>query len=246
MLYFLLNSELGTMGLVGYYCLDGVPLIVGLLLVFLYTFIPYLLGSVNTAIIVSGKMYGDDIRNHGSGNAGFTNMMRTYGKAAAIITFAGDLLKTVLSVMIGWCIYGYLTAYIAGFASFIGHLYPVYYNFKGGKGVLSMATMLFMLDWRIFLILLVVFVGVVAISKYISLGSVIGAMMFPILLNRMNGYLGIGHYAIELVALCIGVMIVIKHSANIKRIYEGTENKFKFKKSKSAEECSAGVNGNAK
>ena len=177
------------MGLIGYYFNKSgtsVPLLLSLALVFVYVFIPYLLGSINSAIIVSKKMYKDDVRNHGSGNAGFTNMMRTYGKSAAVITFAGDILKTVVSILVGWCVFGYLTAYVAGAASFIGHLYPVYYGFRGGKGVLSAATMILMVDWRIFLILLVIFVFLVAISKYISLGSTVCAMMFPILLNRMN------------------------------------------------------------
>ncbi|MBP3369011.1 MAG: glycerol-3-phosphate 1-O-acyltransferase PlsY [Clostridia bacterium] len=232
MLYFLLNSELGSMGLIGYYFNKSgtsVPLLLSLALVFVYVFIPYLLGSINSAIIVSKKMYKDDVRNHGSGNAGFTNMMRTYGKSAAIITFAGDILKTVVSILVGWCVFGYLTAYVAGAASFIGHLYPVYYGFRGGKGVLSAATMILMVDWRIFLILLVIFVFLVAISKYISLGSTVCAMMFPILLNRMN-YTGI--HMIEFVAMFIGIVIVIKHRENLKRILNGTESKFKFKKSK--------------
>lgn len=222
------------MGLIGYYFNKSgtsVPLLLSLALVFVYVFIPYLLGSINSAIIVSKKMYKDDVRNHGSGNAGFTNMMRTYGKSAAVITFAGDILKTVVSILVGWCVFGYLTAYVAGAASFIGHLYPVYYGFRGGKGVLSAATMILMVDWRIFLILLVIFVFLVAISKYISLGSTVCAMMFPILLNRMN-YTGI--HMIEFVAMFIGIVIVIKHRENLKRILNGTESKFKFKKSKEA------------
>lgn len=220
------------MGLIGYYfnsISKNPPFMLSLALIFLYVFVPYLLGSVNSAIIVSKKLYKDDIRNHGSGNAGFTNVMRTYGKSAAFMTLGGDILKTVLSILIGWCAFGYLTAYIAGAASFVGHLYPVYYNFRGGKGVLSAATMILMVDWRIFLILLFIFVFLVAATKYISLGSVMCAMVFPILLNRMN-YTGI--YMIEFVAMFIGIMIVIKHRENLKRILEGTESKFKFKKSK--------------
>ena len=112
MLHFFLRYETGMLGLIGANFHD-IPLPVSLLLMLVYIFIPYLLGSVNTAIIVSGAMYHDDVRNHGSGNAGFTNMMRNYGKKAAIITFVGDILKTVLAVLIGWCVFGYLTAYIA-------------------------------------------------------------------------------------------------------------------------------------
>lgn len=230
MLHFFLRYEMGFMGLIGYYWKD-IPLIPSMLLVLLYVFIPYLLGSFNTAILVSKHFYHDDIRNYGSHNAGFTNVMRTYGKKAAIITFAGDILKTMVAIMIGWCVFGYLTAYIAGFACFIGHIFPVFYRFKGGKGILCLTAMLIMLDWRIFLTLLVVFVGIVMATKYISAGSVIGAMMFPLLLNRMNDT---GVYLIEFVAIAIAVIVVIKHRENLKRIFNGTESKFKFKKSEKA------------
>ena len=230
MLHFFLRYEMGFMGLIGYYWKD-IPLIPSMLLVLLYVFIPYLLGSFNTAILVSKHFYHDDIRNYGSHNAGFTNVMRTYGKKAAIITFAGDILKTMVAIMIGWCVFGYLTAYIAGFACFIGHIFPVFYRFKGGKGILCLTAMLIMLDWRIFLTLFVVFVGIVMATKYISAGSVIGAMMFPLLLNRMNDT---GVYLIEFGAIAIAVIVVIKHRENLKRIFNGTESKFKFKKSEKA------------
>ncbi|MBE6709766.1 MAG: glycerol-3-phosphate 1-O-acyltransferase PlsY [Ruminococcaceae bacterium] len=228
MLHLLLRYEVGFMGLIGYFWKD-IPLIPSMLLVLVYVLIPYLLGSINTAILVSKQFYHDDIRKYGSGNAGFTNVMRTYGKKAAIITFAGDILKTLLAILVGWCVFGYLTAYIAGFACFLGHIFPVFYNFKGGKGVLCMATIMLMLDWRIFCALLVVFVGIVMATKYISAGSVICAMMFPLMLNRMNNT---GIYMIEFVAIAIAVIVVIKHRENLKRIFNGTESKFKIKKSK--------------
>ena len=228
MLHLFLRYEVGFMGLIGYFWKD-IPLIPSMLLVLFYVLVPYLLGSINTAIVVSGKIYHDDIRRYGSGNAGFTNVMRTYGKSAALMTLGGDILKTILSILIGWSVFGYLTAYIAGFACFIGHIYPVYYGFKGGKGVLCMASILLMLDWRIFLALLVVFVGIVMATKYISAGSVICSMMFPLMLNRMNNT---GIYMIEFVAIAIAVVVVVKHRENLKRIFNGTESKFKIKKSK--------------
>ena len=228
MLHLFLRYEIGFMGLIGYFWKD-VPLIPSMLLVLVYVLIPYLLGSINTAILVSRHFYHDDIRKYGSGNAGFTNVMRTYGKKAAIITFAGDILKTLLAILVGWCVFGYLTAYIAGFACFLGHIFPVFYNFKGGKGVLCMATIMLMLDWRIFCALRVVFIGIVMATKYISAGSVICAMMFPLMLNRMNNT---GIYMIEFVAIAIAVIVVIKHRENLKRIFNGTESKFKIKKSK--------------
>lgn len=231
MLHFFLRYETGMLGLIGAN-FHNIPLPVSLLLMLVYVFIPYLLGSINTAIIVSGVMYHDDIRNHGSGNAGFTNMMRNYGKKAAIITFVGDILKTVLAVLIGWCVFGYLTAYIAGLACLIGHVFPVFYNFRGGKGVVCLATILLMLDWRLFLILLAIFIILVLGTKYISAGSVICAMLFPLILNRMNDT---PFKMIEIIALVIAVIIVVKHRENIKRIFNGTESKFAFKKSRAAD-----------
>jgi len=228
MLHFFLRYELGFMGLIGHFWKE-IPLLPSLLLVLVYVLIPYLLGSINTAILVSKHFYHDDIRKYGSGNAGFTNVMRTYGKKAAIITFVGDILKTIAAILIGWCVFGYLTAYIAGFACFLGHIFPVFYNFKGGKGVLCMATVMLMLCWRIFLTLVVVFVGIVLATKYISAGSVICAMMFPLMLNRMNNT---GIYMIEFIAIAMAVIVVIKHRANLRRIFDGTESKFKIKKSK--------------
>ncbi len=230
MLHYFLRYEIGFTGLIGYYWKD-IPLIGSLGLILLYVFVPYLIGSINSAIIVSKVMYNDDIRKYGSGNAGFTNMMRTYGKKAAFITFAGDILKTIVAVLIGWCTLGYLTAYIAGFACFIGHIFPVFYGFRGGKGILCLTAILLMLDWRIFLILLVIFVLSVACTKYISFGSVLCSMLFPLILNRMNNT---GLSLIEFVAMSIAVVVVIKHLGNLKRIFNGTESKFEFKKSKKA------------
>ncbi len=228
MLHFFLRYEVGFMGLIGHFWKD-IPLFPSMLLVLVYVLVPYLLGSINTAILVSKHFYHDDIRKYGSGNAGFTNVMRTYGKKAAVITLVGDILKTVLAVLVGWCVFGYLTAYIAGFACFLGHIFPVFYNFRGGKGVLCLTAILLMLDWRIFIALFVVFVGIVLATKYISAGSVICAMMFPLMLNRMNNT---GIYMIEFVAIAIAVIVVIKHRENLKRIFNGTESKFKIKKSK--------------
>lgn len=228
MLHFFLRYQLGYEGLIGYYCKD-IPLFASLCLILVYVLIPYLLGSINTAIIVSDRMYHDDIRRYGSGNAGFTNMMRTYGRKAAVLTLLGDFFKTVVSVVIGWCVFGCLTAYIAGLACFIGHIFPCFYGFKGGKGVLCMITIIFMLDWRIFLIFAVIFALTLLITKFMSLASVISAMFYPLLLNRMNDT---GLHLIEFVALIIGVTVAVKHIPNLKRIYHREESKFTIKKSK--------------
>jgi glycerol-3-phosphate acyltransferase PlsY len=159
--------------------------------------------------------------------------MRIYGTKAAVATFIGDFLKTVIAILVGWFTFGYVMAYIAGLACFFGHIFPVFYRFKGGKGVVCAATIMFMLDWRIFVIELILFAGVLLLSKYISLSSVLCGMTYPIFLNRMNMTTV---HIIELVALIIAITIVVKHRSNLVRIYNGTESKFKFKKSKAAGE----------
>ena len=117
----------------------------------------YLLGSINLSIILSSKYYKDDIRRHGSGNAGMTNVMRTYGKKMAIITFAGDFLKAVVASLVGRLVLGYHGAMIAGFFCFIGHIFPCYYRFKGGKGVVTAAAMILMTNPVVCLILFILY-----------------------------------------------------------------------------------------
>ena len=127
----------------------------------------------------------------------------------------------------------YWAPVLGGLFAILGHNWPVFYGFKGGKGVVCLASLLLMLDWRIFCILLVMFVASVACTKYISFGSVLCSMLFPLILNRMNNT---GLSLIEFVALAIAVIVVIKHVPNIKRIFQGTESKFEIKKSKKAED----------
>ena len=241
MLYFTLNLE-NNLGINGPFhtAFPNLPTALNLVILGLCILAAYLLGSFNTAVLVSKKMYSDDIRNYGSGNAGFTNVMRTYGKKAAIITFVGDAFKTILAIVIGWVFFGYTGGYITGLACMIGHVFPVFYHFKGGKGVVCFALTLFMLDWRIFLIELALFVAIVLITKYISLGSVLCAASAPIFLSRLGvpimGQSGYHPGIIIILLIAMSALIIIKHIGNIKRIYKGTESKFKFKKSKPAEE----------
>lgn len=154
--------------------------------------IGYLLGSLNSSVIV-GKFYGIDIRQHGSGNAGTTNTLRVLGKKAALFVLVGDLLKGILAYLVGYYILkaampaftGYpvinseVGGMIGGIAAIIGHILPVYFSFKGGKGVLTTLAVVFMIDWLAAVILLAIFVIIVAITRYVSLGSIIGAV--PIL-----------------------------------------------------------------
>ena len=202
----------------------------------------YLLGSINFAIIISSKEYKQDIRNYGSKNAGMTNMMRTYGKKAAGLTLLGDALKAVVSCLIGYALIGQLGAYIAGLFCILGHVFPVYYRIKGGKGVVTAAVTVLMCDPIVFLILFTIFVLIVLGTKYISLGSVMCMLLYPIVLDsttKLATKFGFGEQSTSpyiIFTVLMAVIIVAKHWTNIKRLMNGTESKFSFKKSvKSAE-----------
>lgn len=194
----------------------------------------YALGSLNFAVIISKLRYNDDIRKYGSGNAGMTNMLRTYGKGAAAMTFAGDALKTAIAIVIGMILVGSLHGgnYVAGFFAILGHVFPCYYGFKGGKGVVASAVTILMLDPRIFLILIAVFLIIVAIWRYISLGSVVCAMLYPLLVYASNSIMysksGINNPISIIFALIIGLFVVVLHRKNIERLMTGKESKISF------------------
>ena len=118
----------------------------------------YLLGSLNFAIIISAKQYKQDIRNFGSNNAGMTNMMRTYGRKAAALTLIGDALKAVVSCVIGYVVLGQFGAYMAGLFCIVGHIFPLYYKFKGGKGVVTAGVTILMCNPLVFLIVITIFI----------------------------------------------------------------------------------------
>lgn len=194
--------------------------------------IPYLLGSINFAIIISRKNYAEDIRSQGSGNAGMTNMMRTYGTHAAVMTFVGDALKAVLSCLVGYAALGQYGAYIAGIFCILGHMYPAFFGFKGGKGVVTTAATMLMCDPLVFLINLVLYVAIVAIWKYISLASIMCAMLYPIILNGVHMVIfNIPASPYAIFAFIMAIIVVFKHRDNISRLLNKTENKFSFKKS---------------
>ncbi len=192
----------------------------------------YFFGSINASIIVSKIFYRDDIRKYGSGNAGMTNMLRIYGKKAALFTLLGDVLKTAAAVLLGRLIGFPLTSvsstgqfvsiggYIAAMFAVLGHTFPVYYKFKGGKGVLSIATAICMLQPLVFLFLFIIFAIIVLGTKYVSLGSVISVMVYPILLDRINGT-----SICTVFAFVIAIIVVFNHRENIKRLWAGQENK---------------------
>ena len=204
--------------------------------------VPYFLGSLNFGVILSRGLYKEDVRTKGSGNAGSTNMLRSYGKAAGAMTLLGDALKTVVACLFGYLIFGWNGMYLAGMFCILGHMFPAYYKFKGGKGVVCLAIMVVMTDWRVFLILISLFIILVIGTKFVSLGSVICAMLYPLVLNRLNGYLPLATMMVdgqqvplrsgELVAIAVACLVVFMHRENIKRLYRGEESKLSFKKKK--------------
>ena len=207
----------------------------------------YLLGSINFAIIISKKQYNQDIRNYGSNNAGMTNMMRTYGKKAAALTLIGDALKAIISCIIGYVLLGQLGAYLGGLFSVIGHIFPLYYKFKGGKGVITALMTILMCNPVVFIIIMVMFALIVLFTKYISLASVMCMLLYPLILDRIDKWLFSAEGSVGgWIAVIIAALIVFKHWANIKRLLNGSENKFSFKKSVKKSDLEANENKDTK
>lgn len=196
--------------------------------------IPYLLGSLNGAILVSRNKYGDDIRNHGSGNAGLTNMGRVFGKDAAILTFVIDFAKQFLSVIFGVVVWGEIGAYLAGIFCMIGHIVPIYFHFRGGKGVLTAGVMILLIDYQVFLIAILVFGITLLLTRYVSVSSMIAGFALPGIVYTSAIIRGTYPHPFALFfAVMIGLMLILMHRSNIKRLYEGTEPKIHFGKKKS-------------
>ena len=165
---------------------------------------------------------GKDIRAYGSGNAGLTNAYRTMGAAKTLLVLLGDIAKAAAALAIGGMLAGMMGKLLPEFL-ILGHVFPVYFGFRGGKGVLVGATMLVFLDWRIFLVALVLFVAAVAITKWVSLGSILGAISFPVTMQIFYG-----NVRLTVVAALMAAAVVFMHRSNVKRILSGTENKFSF------------------
>ncbi len=194
----------------------------------------YLIGSINPAIIISKEYYKDDIRTHGSGNAGATNTLRTYGKKTAAVIFMLDLLKAAVAIAVGSLI---LTrsvgGAIAGFFVIFGHTFPVYYKFKGGKGVACTAMVMLMLSPVSFAIIFPVFVAIVLLTRYVSLASIMSVMLFPFVHHKVY-YVSPeqNEAAITIAAFAIMLLVVFMHRENIKRLLEGKESKISFGRSR--------------
>lgn len=219
--------------------------------------IAYLLGSINPAVIVTkivtkGKQ---DIRNMGSGNAGFTNVLRSVGKVPAIITIVCDALKCMIAVFIGYYLFMWLAnvpqqdawfrsclfncvKYFAGVFCILGHAFPLYFHFKGGKGIVTAAALMLSSDWRVFLLILATFLVIFLIGRIISLASIISACLYApftflftfvfdhLLTQPCLWYVLITTFC----ALIIGVFAVVMHRENIKRLLRGEEKKIHAKK----------------
>ena len=200
--------------------------------------IAYLLGSISFSIIISKKMAGFDVRDKGSKNAGSTNVLRTVGKKAAIITLICDCLKGVIAILIAYIAGNIaenldraLLIQLAGIFVVLGHTFPVFFKFKGGKGVATSLGVLLMVNWQIGLICLVFALILMALTRFVSLGSVAAAILFPVLTVFItNNYLVPGNYIIF--GIILAILVIFNHRENVKRLLTGTENKLSFKGTK--------------
>ena len=198
----------------------------------------YLIGSISFSIIISKKMAGFDVREKGSGNAGATNMLRSVGKKAAALTLLGDALKGVVAILFAVLVGAIaknsdksLLVQIAGILVVVGHTFPVFFGFKGGKGVATSLGVLLMTNWKIGLICLVFALVLMALTRMVSMGSVGAAILFPVLVLFINTNFivseGSGYF---LYSVILAVLVAFNHRSNIQRILNGTENKLSFKK----------------
>ncbi|MDE6132036.1 MAG: glycerol-3-phosphate 1-O-acyltransferase PlsY [Oscillospiraceae bacterium] len=206
--------------------------------------ISYLLGSCNSSIIVVRLLKHEDVREHGSKNAGLTNTLRCYGKIPALFTLVGDLAKGVISVLLSILVFHIMigegsfdrqtVGYISGIFAILGHIFPIYYGFRGGKGVLVACSILLVIDWQTFVIIIPFFAVVLLISKYVSVASISSAVFYPVLTFLLHYFLQheplnncIVHTALVAVT---SALLIYMHRTNIQRLKNGTENKFIKKK----------------
>ena len=199
----------------------------------------YLLGSVSFAVVVSKGLYHQDVRQFGSGNAGMTNILRTYGKKAAALTLAGDFLKGIAAVVIGRLIFAAMGvtlfdgAYVGGLFAILGHLYPVYFGFCGGKGILTSIGIIAVINPFVFVGLLIIGLPLIFLTKIVSVGSLAGAVCYPILTLLVDSFQGGISWLDFSFSVVIALLVIWMHRANIKRLLNGTENRFGGKKTDS-------------
>ena len=219
------------------------------LLLMLVTAVPaYLLGSLNGAIITSKIFYRKDIRDYGSGNPGLTNFYRVFGKGGLLIVLLIDVIKTITPVIFGGLLFAHFTDMVlselwpfgrfftesffgqalAGFAVMLGHCFPLFYKFKGGKGVMAIGAIVIAIDWRLALISWGIFIIVTALTRYVSLGAMLGSIAFPTSMLLLN----VGGIAeLNVIVLCV-LLVIVRHTPNIRRLVKGEESKLKLKRTK--------------
>jgi len=199
--------------------------------------IAYFCGCFNGAVIVSKYILHDDVRNHGSGNAGLTNFHRTFGGKLTLVVILCDVVKAIVAILVGGWLFSVtdyamvqwlvLAKYWAGLFCLLGHVFPCMFGFKGGKGILSGGTIAIMIDWRIALVVWGGFIILVALTRYVSLGSVWAGGSFP-----FATWFVFNNPVLTVFGFLLGGLVVYMHRANIKRLLSGTENKLSFKKKK--------------
>ena len=203
--------------------------------------IAYLIGSISFAVIFTKKIKGFDVREKGSKNAGSTNVLRTAGKKVALLTLICDIGKGIVAIAIALIIGKILNAgevtsavlvEIAGICVILGHTFPIFFGFKGGKGVATSLGVLLMTNWKIGLICLIFALVVMAISKMVSLGSISAAILYPILtIFITDSYLVGGkvtHFSYIVFSLVLALLVIFNHRTNVKRLIRGEENKLSF------------------
>ena len=205
----------------------------------LLSVIPYMLGCSNGAILVSRFILRDDIRHHGSGNAGLTNFYRTFGGGLTFLVILADVLKAVFALLLGMlgayllrrtgidAVSALRAKYISGLFCELGHMFPVTFGFKGGKGIMSGGIIAIMIDWRVAAVVWGSFLILAIATKYVSLGSVSTGILFPIM-----AWILWRDWLCLLCAIVIGGLIVFQHRSNIQRLIHGTESKFSFHRKK--------------
>ena len=208
----------------------------------------YIIGGINGAIITSKHFFHKDIRKFGSGNPGLTNFFRVFGKPGLLLVIAIDIIKTIAPVIFGGWLFARFSdtilsqvwlfdwifpvslfgQAIAGFFVVLGHCFPVFYHFKGGKGVMAVGAILLVLDWRLALISWGLFIVLTALTRYVSLAAIVGAVAFPV----AQFYIGIGGYWELLATSMCAILTIVRHKSNIGRLVKGEESKLSFRRGK--------------
>lgn len=201
--------------------------------------IAYFIGSINFSVIIGRKMAGIDVREKGSGNAGSTNVLRTIGVKAALLTLICDILKGVVAILLAILIGNIvknidkaLLVQLAGIFVILGHTFPIFFEFKGGKGVATALGVLLMSNWKIGLICLLFALIIIIVSRMVSMGAVGAAILFPVLTLFMSDNFIVVASGMKyfIYSLILALIVIFNHRENIKRIMNGTENKLEFKK----------------